>query len=673
MRGTVCLLGVLGFCGLLGLAGCSPDPIAVQATSSAANPRAALDSVRDTLRVERPTITTYRSAVQQLNSYLDQVPTELRGPQRPPEEVQRLKALAPGIAEEELRTALLSAEEVQRLRDLLPPSSKDEDIKAIFGRNFTILDAYHLDGCFLFRDAAQSLRQHLGGEPLDLATEAFAWTNRYVDLQPRPRGVGDWPTHEVLRRGTGEAEERLRVFLALLAQLEIEGGVLTRDVVTTDRERNTVRRQVPWLAAVLHQGNLYLYDPVAGQPVWKDSARKTVATWREVTAQPELLQRHLQGRTDLTFAKELLNGNQLWLEVSLTALAPRMKWLQEQLTRDVTGGDLAVRLSQDWTARLRGYEAAKLGLPVKAWARPDRPGYPIRLLAEYVQEAQRGDLGRQTTLRPADVVTPWEHLPDWLRNDRRQSGLYYALMSPQARQDMQDGGRLTESDVQRRLMAPYQNMFVGVRLSPGGHRDLLVRGKPERVVQRILKTEDEIDRTLHQLHTQLDPEPDLRDRWGPELAAKEQQFLLKREEYLRKKQENAPEAATLEVELRNLGREREKVWTGKDITLRQLGVEWGQGELREHLTYYMALAKAELALRAEWQQRRRTAPPAGDAAGAVELSAREQWQSALFWFRRYEAMVLARGGGVWRNAVQRQIQECEAALARLPAPTKSNG
>jgi hypothetical protein len=98
-----------------------------------------------------------------------------------------------------------------------------------------------------------------------------------------------------------------------------------------------------------------------------------------------------------------------------------------------------------------------------------------------------------------------------------------------------------------------------------------------------------------------------------------------------------------------------------------MAIEWGQPELRSVMCYYMALAKHDLALRAEWKQRRQEKQPATrpSPGTSAELSAQEQWESALFWYRRYEAMSIAGYSGTWLNAARRHIKECEAAIARL--------
>ena len=233
---TMRILGVLvTFTAGLGLAallaGCGGGSQAGPVGPAAQDPEALRQNALALLREERPSITTYSSAVQQFNNYLD----------RKPEVADRFQ-LAPAVRE------LL---EKELLKGLLPRGDAPETLpgrmKEVERKSFTMLDAYHLDACFLFRDAAQALRNDLGDPPVRtdprfpeyqqrFARHAFEWVIRQIQLQPRTPGTDAWPAHEILRRGTGDGEERARVFLALVEQLappgppDFLGCIVTRAV-----------------------------------------------------------------------------------------------------------------------------------------------------------------------------------------------------------------------------------------------------------------------------------------------------------------------------------------------------------------------------------------------------------------------------------------------------------
>src|SRR6266851_6706204 len=145
---------------------------------------------------------TCKNAVQQLNSYLSQHP--------------------------ERKASALTAEQRKCLTEkcLGDPSEMAE----LEGASFTLLDAQHLDECFLFRDAAQSLEVN-GLPAAEQAAAAFRWVICQVRLRASLHLDGNAdpdpiPPQFVLRRGWGTPEERALVFLALLRQLGIEGCLI---------------------------------------------------------------------------------------------------------------------------------------------------------------------------------------------------------------------------------------------------------------------------------------------------------------------------------------------------------------------------------------------------------------------------------------------------------------
>ncbi len=122
----------------------------------------------------------------------------------------------------DLRPPAVTTEEDARLRGRfnLDPA----ELAEAEGANYTQLDAHHLDGCLLFRDAARALdTEEVGSDgspirpgPVERAATAFDWVMRQV--RPDDRAAEQVPPAYALRRGRGNALERGLTFLALLEQ-----------------------------------------------------------------------------------------------------------------------------------------------------------------------------------------------------------------------------------------------------------------------------------------------------------------------------------------------------------------------------------------------------------------------------------------------------------------------
>jgi hypothetical protein len=408
--------------------GCGRAP-SQQATEKAfQTPQQLLSAALATLRVENPTLVTYRSAVQQLNSYLDQRP--------------------------EIRERFVLSESAKELiRGELGIDLRGELGSEVERKSFTPLDSFHLDACLLFRDAARSFKLLLGPEPSrpaereeyrkQLAQLVFEWMCRQVQLQPRIRGMDDpraseivrrfrefdpsqleilgirdvndalgrnfWPAHEVLRRGTGDAEECARILLGLFEQLRIPAGIVTRTIEVRNQDRLETR-EITWVVGAVLGREIYLFDPLLRKPI-AGPGGVGLATLRQVRSDPSLLEHHYASvRHDpqrlrfLTLCQydsshpvvttaEMLRNCSLLLQCSLSGLAPRMKELEGWLADD---GNDAV-LYDDVEQRLRELRAADLGISVGLWR--TRGGYPTTILAQFVGDPL-SDLRRTALLSP---------------------------------------------------------------------------------------------------------------------------------------------------------------------------------------------------------------------------------------------------------------------------------
>jgi hypothetical protein len=653
------------------LLGCTRAP-SPQATEKAfQTPQQLLSAALATLRVENPTLVTYRSAVQQLNSYLDQRP-EIR------------------------ERFVLSESSKELIRGELGIDLRGELGSEVERKSFTPLDSFHLDACLLFRDSARSFKLLLGPEPSrpaereeyrkQLAQLVFEWMCRQVQLQPRIRGMDDpraseivrrfrefdpsqlemlgirdvndalgrnfWPAHEVLRRGTGDAEECSRILLGLFEQLRIPAGIVTRTIEVRNQDRIETR-EITWVVGAVLGKEIYLFDPLLRKPI-AGPGGVGLATLRQVRSDPSLLENHYAGvRQDperlrfLTLCQydsshpvvttaEMLKNCSLLLHCSLSGLAPRMKELEGWLADD---GNDAV-LYDDVEQRLRELRTADLGVSVGLWR--TRGGYPTTILAQFVRDPL-SDLRRTALLSPRSFYFPlWVH---------------------QLAADMQSPERTRE------IFGRFDNYILRIRLEPGSPRDLLVRGRPELAVEKIVEATYNLDKALEAMRETRDPERlsfTVREKLGPEAVR-----LLARINQLKVQEQKAPPNSDLQRQLQEEIRLEEKrfdaLWKEHRENLAFLTLDWIEPLAREHLTYFMALAKLELAIRSELLAERRG--QAAEGRRREQLTPAQRWRSAEEWFDRYLALVLPQPRSEWAGAAQQFRELCRVAQQRLAAQT----
>src|SRR5208282_1045880 len=249
----------------------------------------------------------------------------------------------------------------------------DKDALAEVGSStFTLLDAHHLDLCFLLRDAAGSLglrgtlpesmaafgvAPHAAGPgcigwaglflnkdmPVQQAAAAFAWVVRQVRV--RDVGEGLLPPQFALRRGWGSADDRALAFLALLEQIGVDGCRI---------EVEQGGKPALWACGAVIGGDIYLFDPRLGLPV-PGPGGNGIATLASVRAHPDLLgQLTVDVKHPYDIKPEQTRRVKLLAACPLSALAPRMKFLEESLA---TAG-VTVRLAADPSASLGRLERA---------------------------------------------------------------------------------------------------------------------------------------------------------------------------------------------------------------------------------------------------------------------------------------------------------------------------
>jgi hypothetical protein len=420
-----CLLPFV--CLPLVLAGCTRHPTTAAAVrSSGGQPESTLTPVWDALHKGKD-YGRCRTVVQLLNDYLNRNPGD--------------------------RPSALTDAERTLLRDRFQLTA--DELAEVESPTFTLFDAHHLEDCLLLRDAAGALRPE-GLPPLDRATAAFAWVVRQLRLYDKP-GMALPPT-SALRRGGGSARERDFIFLGLLEQLDLEGCMVALPAAP---DQAAVRY---WLPGVLIDKEIYLFDTRLGLPLpgLKGSG---VATLAQLRSQPDLLQAlpaDDKNRYDVT--AEQARKAEPHFACPLSALAPRMRWLQERMA-----AQQKVQLGLAAAARLASLEAAIqgpafAGAAVRVWNRPDDPDSGVRIA--------------RSTVPPEEGGSDKAHRRgQWMME---QVPLNYM---PLAVRDM-------PGDPGRRLRDFFARSFLALTLDPSMPREQVLRGQYQEATARLVQMRD---------------------------------------------------------------------------------------------------------------------------------------------------------------------------------------
>jgi hypothetical protein len=202
--------------------------------------------------------------------------------------------------------------------------------------SFSKLDGRVLEETLWLRRTSEQIKAKLPPERQDddlaLAQALFDWTIRNIQLDaPDPKKARLHFPWQILFYGHGTAEERAWVFICLARQQRL-------DVVMLATRPDAAALQ-PWLPALFHQDQLYLFDAAlglaipgpAGEPPQQPLLRRP-ATLAEVAADDGLLrQMDLDaGNAYPRQAAELRDVVAL-IEASPSSLSQRMRLVQSQL------------------------------------------------------------------------------------------------------------------------------------------------------------------------------------------------------------------------------------------------------------------------------------------------------------------------------------------------------
>jgi hypothetical protein len=581
MHSTRRLLLPLILCPLSLLAGCSGTPTTGQAAKRTVAARDdQLEAARQMLAAESLDRGACATALQQVNAYLATHDDHHPPPLGADEKVllQKQFGIDPG------------------------------ELAEVENSTFTLLDAPHLEFCFLMRDAARSLDVDNLSQP-ERAAAAFAWVVRQV---PAQEGESDLPPAFVVRRGWGNSLERARIYMALLQQMRIPGCLVT------------TAGGVPWACGALvevqgsKQKQLVLFDHRLGLPLpgakgqaTSDLARafraampvpgpddgQQVATLAALRQQPGLLKvLTTDGKQPYDVSPEQVKDSVLRLTVPLSALSPRMRTLQDDILPQRIGvypGVNPGQLVRDLAAA-GGVE----GGPDAVRSLPGSAGVLRRFVGEREGGIDRTGLQERARLS----LIPRNTMPRQLMELEGEPGL--------------------------RILGHFAQPFIAFQLDANLPRDLVLRG-------RYKEAKDQLTQVLDLCRVQKDrlqSNPDVYgefDRWKKELF----------EAYgaVGRAQEDVRKGAPQDVADSALAR-REQVWKN-GLPMLSILVDGSAAEPRgAQASFQMALCMGEEAERTQAhvdRLARANRPADPDELATAREAAKTAWKDAAGWWGSY--------------------------------------
>lgn len=192
-----------------------------------------------------------------------------------------------GVSEVPWEPDPLIEELPESLRAGLPP-------EALAGSVFDAVD----DPTFLrdqrwLADLAASIRQE-SIDDLEIAEKLFTWTVRSLALvsdppmRPTPDNQGNrWMRPgDILLSGRASSAQRSWIFLELVRHAGLKGVMLA---TRASGDEPTAGNLVPWIPAVIADGEAWLFDPAYGMPI-PGPGGKGIATVRQALTDPTVLE-----------------------------------------------------------------------------------------------------------------------------------------------------------------------------------------------------------------------------------------------------------------------------------------------------------------------------------------------------------------------------------------------
>lgn len=371
-----------------------------------------------------------------------------------------------------------------------------EELDELANRRFTLLDGHHLDFAFLLRDAAQSLeirsREGKRLPPQVEAEAAFAWVMRMVqrnDSQKETTGDKEWLAPEfALRLGAGSALMRAVIFLGLLEQLGHDGCLLSFPDSPGPRY---------WACGVLgDDGRIYLFDPRMGIPL--PGPKGGTATLADLQQADSSVLRQLHFDKDMHYdvTPEQAARAEVHLTPALSALAPRMKFLEQELLAPA----VKVRLAADPARAGRFAKALKAAghknatVKLAPWAARLQRGYFPR---------EEGGIDKTNRKRETFQQIAKDNVP-----------FLYRALPPSVRP--KEVGQWSDKPLVW-IFSRYMEPFVDFTLKAGQPRDRVLRGRLDEAASELGTSQDRFQEQRQRFKAVYDP--GVIEQWFEEASA----------------------------------------------------------------------------------------------------------------------------------------------------------
>jgi hypothetical protein len=351
-----------------------------------------------------------------------------------------------------------------------------DDLAELESSTFTLLDAHHIEMCFLYRDAARALGTRASGAAksvVEEATAAFGWVVRQMYVAAENRGIDQQIVPLLaLRRGFGLPLSRALVFLGLLDQLGHRGCLLAL-------RNEEAGRLNYWACGVLDPKDqqIYLFDPRMGIPLPGPSG-KGVATLAQMTQKDSPILKQLALEKDLHYdmTPEEASKTEVHLAPSLSALAPRMKFLETELL----GTSARVHLATDpavgsFEEAMKKAGQEKPVVRLAPWA--------VKLQRSFFPESEGG------TDKPPPGNPSRQQLVMQETGGAQEGHLLEALL--QCALNLNGGALVIEPA--RTLRLSFRGMFHNFFWEPGQPRDLVLRGQYAEATRALGRLHDVLD------------------------------------------------------------------------------------------------------------------------------------------------------------------------------------
>ncbi len=520
-----------------------------------------------------------------------------------------------------------------------------DEVEEIASNAYSRLDAYHLEQCLLFRDAARWLDSRgqaaRAADPpgLEQAAAAFDWVIRQVrlanglanrDQGPVPGPAWVPPAH-VLRRGWGTELDRALIFLALLEQVGSPDGRqqhLHGCLLFLPNPEKKPSWQCLWACGVVvgDGRDVYLFDPRLGMAL-PGPGGKGIATLAQARQGPEVFDQLAADKARYDVTPEQARAAEVRLVCSLSALAPRLKYLQDAILAPA----VEVHLAQDVSGDLDRLKAA-VGAAVPVW--PEGTAILRRFLPVEeggVDKPQKNLPDDNAVVMPSHQqrflleMVPWQDFPPLLKDPHNFPG--NAPLGQKVRYD-------------------FGNPFLRGNLEAGQPRDLLLRGQHAEAVRQL------VGEHLHwqQQRKRLAGSGDVEGRlqaWIPRVLA-----VYADQARARTQQEKGRAAAAIA-----------QLWSeAEDYRIFLEGTLAGPRDAE--VVYQLALCKQEQAERLQARLDRAAGKAAANPADVEMVLG--TWRDALFWWKEFtegpasQAHAAARR---LRGRVQAMLGDWQGAVA----------